>query len=412
VVIAGAGPVGLFCAHALARRGIAVQIVDADWRAATHSYALALHGRSLELLEEAGLLADVLDGAYRVQTVGLYDPLHRRGEMRLTDVGGKFPFVAVMQQNVLEGLMVRALEELGVQVSWNHRVARFTQHADHVDVVVDKLVKDSVGYAVTHTEWLVGKSTELEVPFLIGADGHRSLVRRAMDIPFEEIGPAQNFAVFEFVTDADLEHEMCLVLDDDTTNVLWPLPDGHCRFSFQLGDVALSGDTRRKDRLVVDLGAQRFPALDEERLGRLIEERARWFKGDIGQIDWRMAVRFERRMAASFGERRVWLVGDAGHMTGPVAAQSMNVGLREAERLAELVSEVLGRGAAVDSLGAYGAERLAEWRTLLGVSGKLEPKPDADAWIARRAERLLPCIPASGEELRKLAGQIGLSAKG
>ena len=54
VLVVGAGPVGLFAALALARRGVRIQVVDKEWRTGAHSYALALHSQSLNLLEEFG----------------------------------------------------------------------------------------------------------------------------------------------------------------------------------------------------------------------------------------------------------------------------------------------------------------------------------------------------------------------
>ena len=80
VLIVGAGPVGLFAALSLARRGIRVQIVDHQWRPGTHSYALALHRRSLRLLGEVGLLDAVLQGAYRINRIAVYDDSTRRAE--------------------------------------------------------------------------------------------------------------------------------------------------------------------------------------------------------------------------------------------------------------------------------------------------------------------------------------------
>jgi 6-methylpretetramide 4-monooxygenase / 4-hydroxy-6-methylpretetramide 12a-monooxygenase len=55
VLVAGAGPVGLLAALALAEQGVQVQIVDQERRPAARSYALALHPQSLRLLDEIGL---------------------------------------------------------------------------------------------------------------------------------------------------------------------------------------------------------------------------------------------------------------------------------------------------------------------------------------------------------------------
>ena len=128
-------------------------------------------------------------------------------------------------------------------------------------------------------------------------------------------------------------------MGDLTTDAVWPLPDGYCRWSFQLADFTAPESSRVKDRIGLQLGTSQFPVLAEENLHALLAERASWFGGRVDEIDWRIVVRFESRLAEGFGNGRLWLAGDAGHMTGPVGMQSMNVGLREANELARIIHE-------------------------------------------------------------------------
>jgi 2-polyprenyl-6-methoxyphenol hydroxylase-like FAD-dependent oxidoreductase len=220
------------------------------------------------------------------------------------------------------------------------------------------------------------------------------------------VGKAQHFAVFEFKTDWDHEGQMRVVMDNGTTNVLWPLTDGFCRWSFELHDYEATMASRIKDRLLVQVGDTQYPLLSENDLKNFIRDRAPWFDGSIDDIAWRLVVRFEKRLASSFGKDRMWLVGDAGHMTGPVGIQSMNVGLREANDLADAVAAFIeGKGSA--KLERYQEERQQEWRFLLGLKGGLAPTSGVDPWLATRADRLISCMPASGSDLHKLARQMG-----
>ena len=410
VLVVGAGPVGLFAAISLARRGVATRIVDKEWRTGAHSYALALHSGSLRMLKDLGLAERILEGACLVRTIGLYDGAERRAEMRVSELGGDYPFLAVMRQDSFEGLLEEALTESSAEVLWNHRVSDISAREDRVAVSVDKMAKETVGYAAAHTEWVVAKTNEFEVPFVIGADGHQSQVRRGLDLGYQAVGEPQHFATFEFKSDVDLDGEMRLVMDERTTSVLWPLPGGYCRWSFQLEDFVSPEESRDKERISVQLGSGRYPVLDQRHLVELVEERAPWFNGNIGEINWRIAVRFEQRLAESFGGERIWLAGDAGHMTGPVGVQSMNVGLREAAELAGVIEGVLQGKDEPGRLEQYNGERVAEWRHLLGLEGGLKAEDDANPWVRERAERLLPCIPASGSDLVTLAAQLRLKA--
>lgn len=408
VLVVGAGPVGLLAGLLLAKRGIQVQVVDKQWRTGAHSYALALHAESLRLFQAIGLLDPLRERGYPVHCVGLYDGLQRRGEVRLSGADDPLPGLLVMPQDVLERLLEEALERHGVQVQWNHAVSHFVEHGFQVDATVDQLVKESLGYAVAHTEWMIAHTTELQVPWVIGADGHRSQTRRSLEIDFRETGEAQHFAIFEFQTDVDLQHEARFVLGDRTTSAVWPLPGGYCRWGFELPDFAVSLGPREKERSAAQSGSVPFPTLTEEHLRLLLTERAPWFQGTIGEIRWRMVVRFERRLAGSFGRDRVWLAGDAGHMTGPVGMQSMNVGFREVRELVGILSGLLRDGGQPEQLQTYGRQRLAEWQMLLGLKGGLRAGPHTDPWIQQRAERLLACLPATGADLAAAAQQLGL----
>jgi 2-polyprenyl-6-methoxyphenol hydroxylase-like FAD-dependent oxidoreductase len=319
--------------------------------------------------------------------------------------------VAVLRQDELERVFETALRKAGVAVQWNHEAAQLRPHDDHVSVQLDRYEQDTVGYSVEHTEWVLTKSREEAFSFVVGADGHSSLVRRALSVGFPQVGETQDFAVFEFRSDADLDHEMKLTLRETDTNVLWPLAGGYCRWSFEVPPRDPEADTRAKDRDVVMPGEGEERELTATHLRELIRVRAPWFAGTVDAIRWSMFVRFERRLADSFGLGRMWLVGDAAHLTGPAGVQSMNVGLREADDLAARLADVLRGRAPMSSLDEYGGQRRDEWRQLLGLDGGPQTSPTTAPWIASCRQRLLPCIPATGADLGRLATQIGLVTK-
>jgi len=165
---------------------------------------------------------------------------------------------------------------------------------------------------------------------------------------------------------------------------------------------------RSKERLYItqDDGS---PILDESNLRAMIAERAPWFQGAIGPIAWKSIVRFERRLASSFGAGRMWLAGDAAHLTGPVGVQSMNLGLAEACDLAEALSGILRNGQPTEALTAYNQRWMGVWRQLHNIDGGLVANALTGDWIRARAASLTSCMPAYGEGLAALAGQIGLT---
>jgi len=409
VLVVGAGPTGLVAALQLAQAGLDVEVIEEEWRPAGHSYALALHPRSLALLDRLGLAAELVAQGGKLDMVALYEGPRPQATLRFPELG-PFPFLLALPQSALEARLARSLAERGVKVRWSHRLAGIEPAGDAVVARVQKLEKQSAGYAVAHTEWAVDKEVSFRAAFVVGADGHRSLVRRALGLSFDEVAPSQAFAVVEC---AGLpSDEMRLVLDERAVSAFWPLPGSRSRWSLELEAPGVDSEDRFKSRLTTSVGERHFPHLDDARLRELMRERATWFEPDLRDLGWSIEVRFERRLAGAFGHDRVWLAGDAAHLTGPAGMQSMNAGLDEASDLAARIVRVLRGGEGHDLLEAYGRERPAAWRFLLGRQGGLRADAATSAFVAKNAARLLPCLPATGEDLGVLAGQLGLAVDG
>ncbi len=406
-LVAGAGPVGLMAAAQLALRDMSVRIVDAGWQGTGMSYALGLHPGSLEIFDELGLADAVVDAGYRVDRIVFHEGAEQRDMLDLTRLGCRFPFLTILPQSTLERGLEEWLHANKVKVEWNHRVSDIDDYGPPVKISVERLGEDSTGYAVARRIQVVEKVIEAEAGFVIAADGHDSIIRRELDIDYESLAEPDLFAVFEFASDAELNHEAHVIMDAETTSVLWPLPGGRCRWSFQLTDADEFAGERVKSRLS-ELGRWIFPALDQGRLETLMAERAPWFAGSVDEIIWSVAIRFERRLAAGFGRRGLWLAGDSAHLANPVGVHSMNVGFREARDLVQRLEAVLRKGESPDILAGYDDERRAEWRSLFNLDGGLSATSHATEFAKANAARILACAPASGSHLRDLLRPIGL----
>lgn len=408
VLVVGAGPVGLVGALLLSKFGIDLKIIDQEERTASRSYACALHPRTLELLDRVGLASDVLKTGHRVETIAFYEGEFRRAEIRLSKLSVDFPFVVVLPQSALENLLEQSLGgEKNITVDWNHRLASLRTQGGVAVATIEKLGQTAKGYIVADWEWVVEKTLQTTAAFVLGADGNNSHVRQCLDIAYERVGAPDSFVVYEFESDQESGNEVSIVLDEATTNVLWPLPGNKYRWSFQLIQPGELGD-RIKDRMPFEIAE---PPSEHDSLHvvqKLIRERAPWFREKINEVTWTAEVQFERRLAKRFGHGRCWLAGDAVHQAAPVGMQSMNVGLSEAEELACKFARILHDNAPLDSLEAYSSDSRQTWQRLLGLKEGLTHGKQASPWVQERAARILSCIPASGAELAQLVGQIGL----
>ncbi len=409
VLVVGAGPVGMTAALTLAEQGVDTTIIDTEGGPASRSYACALHPGSLDLFDRLGLIDEILPLGRRIHSVAFYEEGQRCAQIQLSDLPSKFPFVLVLPQNALEDLLHRALQHrAGLRVQWNHRLSDLQADVRGQTARVDKLGGSAVGYIVPHWETVVKKTTEIHSEFLIGADGHNSIVRQRMGLESDMFGDPELFAVFEFETDADLPDALCVALGASTTNVLWPLSGGRCRWSFQLGHTELHEVFPDKERRAFWIDDPDRNRQLEQRLRQLIAERAPWFTAKVRQFDWISRVQFEHRLVKRLGKGLCWLVGDAGHQTGPAGVQSLNVGLHEATDLADTLNARLQGDDQAGDLNAWEQRWRREWERLLGSKGALKPSAQADAWVQQNATRIVPCLPASGEDLVRCAQQLHL----
>lgn len=394
VLVAGAGPVGLFTAIALEERGVRVELYDQDARMATRSYALALHPGTLRLLDEVGLAQRLMSLGTRVERIGLYDGARREAEVRYDKLDGPFPFLLVIPQNVLEQVLHDRLVQHKVKVSWNHRVQRVEAKEDHLETEVHKLDQVTLGYPVSVAEAVITKTAHATSSFVIGADGYSSQVRRILGADYDHFGDIGTFFVTELECDREIEPEVRILLEEGSTNVFWPISGRRVRWSFQI-------DPRVP-----------FAGTVEDRLATYWENRAPWFQARPERIYWSTEIQFERRLASTFGQGRIWLLGDAGHLTSPVGVQSVNVGLREGHDLATRIANIQRGGATLGSLDVFDRERQEEWRRLLGLGGDPTVPDRTTPWVASRAARIPACLPASGSDLDNLLGQLGLALPG
>ncbi len=391
VLVVGAGPVGLVASLFLQQRGVRVEIVDTQQRTSQHSYALAIHPRTLRILEEAGLSEGLIGMGRKLTKVAYYEARERRAEIDYSALASKHPYLLVLRQSLLERAAEAALRKNKLNVLWGHRLESLDADGATPLAKVAKLDQVAAGYPMARSEWVVVRSETIRPAYVIGADGYDSAVRRMAGIEMTEHGEGQVFSIYEIEATGELPGEVRVILDRDMTSVYWPLEEGRCRWGFQIQSASGHEATL-------------------ERLEQLIVARAPWWTARPTQIYWSTLALFERRLTRSFGSGGVWLAGDAAHQATPVGVHSMNSGLVEARELAARISRIQRAGGAPSLLHEFATEAHEEWKWLLGAGRGVRALPGADPWVRQTGARILACIPASGDDLEALLKQIGLTA--
>ena len=389
VLVVGAGPVGLVTALFLQERGVRVQIVDMHQRTTQHSYALAIHPRTLHVLDEAGLSEGLIGGGRTLTKLAYYEGPERRAEIDYSVLASKHPYLLVVRQSMLERAAEEALRRRKLKVLWGHRLQSLTGNGGTLRAEVARLNQVATGYPVAGTEWVVAGIETIQPAYVIGADGYDSAVRRMAGIEMEEHGAGQIFSVYEIEATGELPAEVRVILDPDLTSVYWPLEERRCRWGFQIRNASEHAAT--------------IPRLEQ-----LIAARAPWFTARPTDIYWSTLGLFESRLARSFGNGGIWLAGDSAHQASPVGVHSMNSGLVEARELAARISRIRA-GGMPSLLKEFATEAHKTWQWFFGAS-MVRALPGADPWVQQTAARILACLPASGDDLEPLLRQIGLTS--
>lgn len=333
VLIAGGGPVGLLAAFLLARRGVAVRVFDLNPTLQNDPRAATTHPATLELLREAGLVDDMAQ-------IGLTAPIFQfwdrpSGEKvaefdhALLKDDTRYPFVIQCEQFKTAGLLLRRLEKFpNAEVMFGREVVGFEQTADAVTVEVrgpDGIERHTGAY-------------------LVGADGGRSVVRKAAGIAFDGFTWPERFIVLTTTFDFEAERGYC-------PRSYFADPDQWCN-CFK---VAADGPP--------GLWRTVFPtdpdAADAELTNdAAVQARMQKFFPSSAPFDivHRNLYVTHQRVASRFRAGRVVLAGDAAHVNNPIGGMGLNGGIQDACNLAEKLARVLD-GASDRLLDLYDLQR-------------------------------------------------------
>jgi 2-polyprenyl-6-methoxyphenol hydroxylase-like FAD-dependent oxidoreductase len=339
-----------------------------------------LHPGTLRILASLGLTAALFWRGRPVSRLAVYTDGERRAVLDLPTVAGISPGALTLPQDILRKTLVNALTARGIDIEWGTELASLAQDQAGVRCRLRAAEPSSASAATDEV---------VEADFVIGADGYESSVRQALRLELIGHGALQSFVFFDAVTQR-AGNEAQLVLLEDSANAVYPVQGSLARFSFQLTT------------------ALHRPA-DLSALTELISTRLPFYGEPVQSVEWAGVAEFRRALVERFGVGRVWLAGEAAHLTGPLGTQSINVGIDEASELALRMGDWL-RHPTRDHFGPdYESKRTQQWRQLLGLDPPPSLGPRSQGWALEHFKRLLPSLPASGADLEDLLHQLRLT---
>ena len=364
VVVVGAGPTGLTLANLLGRAGVATLVLERNPSTVQEPRAVSIDDESLRTMQAAGLVDEVTSEIVPGYGSHYFDVPGGRCFLKVEPSQRPYgyPRRNAFRQPALERQLRAGLGRFPhVELRFEHSVDTFSHTPDQVRLTVRR----------------PGGAVAITCDYLVGCDGAASTVRRDLGIPLLGSSFEERWLIVDLENSENRTRHTEVFCNPQRPCITLPGPHRTRRFEFMLHPSEREEEVLERasvSRLLADHGAD-----------------------DNAAIRRKVVYTFHARLAARWYEGRVFLAGDAAHLSPPFAGQGMNSGVRDAHNLAWKLALVL-RGEIDDGLLAtYEQERRDHVREMIQLALRMgrimSPRNALAAWTIRSSFRLLGLYP-------------------
>lgn len=348
VVVVGAGPAGCAVCLLLADRGVPVTLLERYGGPHPLPRAVHLDDEVTRTLHRIGVSERFLARSRPGSGLRLLDARHKvMAEFGRDLAIGRhgFPQANMFHQPDLEELLFERVEA--------HPLIEFRRRVEVVglDGALDPFsaapVRVRTRNAAAGADAPSGSGTAVEGEtftgrLVLGCDGANSVVRDLVGVSMDDLGFTERWLVVDIRTDTPLDtwdgvEQIC---DPARAATFMQVTGDRYRWEFQLQD-----------------GEQEADLITPRALGALLQPWTGRTTLDGLEIIRSATYTFRARVASRFRVGRVFLLGDAAHLTPPFIGQGLAAGLRDGDNLAWKIADVLGGRARESLLDSYETER-------------------------------------------------------
>ena len=345
VAVIGYGPAGATLANLLGQYGLSVLVLEREAEIYPLPRAIHFDGEVMRVFETAGLRREV-EAISRPGLKGMYFN-NAAGETLLIRAGtsARGPHGCAnnhyFHQPELEAVLRTGVRRyMRVEVRTRHEVTAIDNDAEVVTLQVKDLARE--------------RSYTVQARYVVGCDGARSMVRKAIGTPMVDLGLHQPWLVFDVLLKTEVPG-----LPDHTVQ--------HCDPARPMTYCNVTGNRRRWEIMLMP-GDDPQQLVQPETLWRLVRQ---WVTPEQAEIERAVIYTFHSVIAETWRQGRLLLAGDAAHQTPPFLGQGMCAAIRDASNLAWKLDAVLRHSADDALLDTYASERAPHVRAFIDLAVKL-----------------------------------------
>jgi len=345
LVIVGGGLVGATLASALRDSGLQVALIEAKPESAAIARGQAYHVNLLSnrIFEGIGVWEDMRQGVNPIEQIWLSD----------ANYSGIVRFLVGDLQTKVLGYVAEHRVLLDALQNFLRQCPNVTYLCPAELVEIDY---QSNGVSLTINQ--AGETQHIWTRLLVAADGARSSIRKAAGIQTRGWQYWQSCVVAFIQPEKPHQNIAYERFQPDGPFAILPLPNNLCRIVW----------TAPKAE------AEAIAALDDEEFLARLRRRYGDQMGELSLVGDRYVFPVQLMHSTHYTQSRLALVGDAAHCCHPVGGQGVNLGIRDAAALAEILQKAHQQGKDIgeqDVLQQYDRWRKLENLVILGFTDLL-----------------------------------------